>query len=125
MQRVTMRRYDTPRAAVVALLREDVDVLYEVPSDARAMLDSEDSVRTYPYVKPYVVTLGLNHRHPALAARKVRQALNAAVDRAAIIEEDADGFGVPAADLLWREHWAVSHTGDAEAMRPDRERARL
>ncbi|HTU99584.1 MAG TPA: ABC transporter substrate-binding protein, partial [Luteitalea sp.] len=122
--RVTVRRYDTPRAAVAALLREDVDVLYEVPSDARALLSSEDSVQTFPYVKPYVVTLGLNHRHPALAKREVRQALNAAVDRKAIVEEDADGFGEPAADLLWREHWAVSHTADVEAMRPDRDRAR-
>jgi peptide/nickel transport system substrate-binding protein len=124
VERVTLRPFDTPRAAVAALLREDVDVLVEVPSDARTLLASGNGVRTYPYVKPYVVTLALNHRHPALAQRAVRQALNIAVDRDDMIAQDADGFGVPAADLLWREHWAVPHTADAEAVRLDRPRAR-
>jgi peptide/nickel transport system substrate-binding protein len=120
--RVTLRPFETPRAAVAALLREEVDVLVEVPSDARTLLGN--GVQTYPYVKPYVVTLALNHRHPALAQRAVRQALTVAVDRDDVIAQDADGFGVPAADVLWREHWAVPHTADAEAVRLDRPRAR-
>ena len=125
VERVTLRPFETPRAAVAALLREDVDVLVEVPGDARTLLASGNGVRTYPYVKPYVVTLALNHRHPALAQRAVRLALNLAVDRENMIEQDADGSGIPAADVLWREHWAVPHTADAEAVRLDRPRARL
>jgi peptide/nickel transport system substrate-binding protein len=123
IQRVRLRRYDTPRAAVTGLLRGEVDVLYEVPSEARALLAREKSVRSFAHVKPYVVTLGLNHDHPVLAKRAVRQALNAAVDRAALVGEEMEGFGMPAADLLWREHWSSPHTGDAEAIRMDRPRA--
>lgn len=123
IQRVRLRRYDTPRAAVTALLRREVDVLYEVPAEARAQLKRETGVRSFSHVKPYVVTLGLNHDHALLARREVRQALNVAVDRAALVAEEMDGFGIPAADLLWRDHWSAPHTGDAEAIRTDRQRA--
>lgn len=119
---VRLRRYATPRAAVFALLRHEVDVLYDVPSDARALL-AQAGIRSFAHVKPYVVTLGLNHGHAVLARRDVRRALNAAVDRAALVAEEMDGFGIPAADLLWREHWSSPHAGDAEAMRVDRARA--
>lgn len=120
---VRLRRYDTPRAAVAALLRQEVDVLSEVPSEARDLLSQGEGVRRYPYVKPYVVTFGLNHRHRALSKPAVRVALNVAVDRQALIAEELRGFGTPAADIIWREHWAAPHAGDAEAIRVDRARA--
>lgn len=123
IQQVLLRRYDTPRAAVTALLRREVDVLYEVPSEARTLLAKADGVRSFSHVKPYVVTLGLNHQHPVLARRAVRQALNVAIDRAVLVAEEMEGFGIPAADLLWRDHWSAPHTGDAEAIRMDRPRA--
>ncbi len=119
---VALRRYDTPRAAVAALLREEVDVLYEVPNESRDLLEAQDGVQVYPHVKPYVVTLGLNHRHPVLARRRVRLAMNALVDRDAIVKEA--GGGQPAADMLWLQHWSHPHTADAEWLRVDRERAR-
>ncbi len=81
---IQVRRYETPRAAVAALLREDVDVLYEVPSEARGLLAGEDGVQVFPNVKPYVITLGFNHRHPMLRRRDVRLAMNIAVDRQAL-----------------------------------------
>ncbi len=119
---VAFRRYDTPRAAVAALLREEVDVLYEVPNESRALLAAQDGVRIYPHVKPYVVTLGVNHAHPVLARRRVRLALNALVDRHALIREV--GGGEPAADVIWLQHWSHPHTADAEWLRVDRDRAR-
>ncbi len=120
---VRVRRYDTPRAAVAALLREEVDVLYELPAEARTLLPSEEDVRIFPHVKPYVVTLGLNHRHPQLSRRDVRLAMNAAVDREALVAQVSGGVGVPAADMIWHQHWSRPHEGDAAAMRMDRDRA--
>jgi ABC-type transport system substrate-binding protein len=122
IQTVALRRYDTPRAAVAALLREEVDVLYEVPNESRALLAAQHGVQVYPHVKPYVVTLGLNHRHPVLSRRRVRLAMNALVDRAPLVEEA--GGGEPAADLIWLQHWSRPHTADGEALRVDRDRAR-
>lgn len=121
--RIFVRRYDTPRAAVAALLRDEVDVLYEVPNEVRQSLSTEDGVRLIPHVKPYVVTLGLNHRNPILARREVRQAMNAAIDREELIEQVADGVGKPAADILWHQHWSYPHGGDGNVLRVDRARA--
>jgi ABC-type transport system substrate-binding protein len=120
---VQVRRYDTPRAAVAALLREEVDVLYEVPSDARSVLDAEDGVEVFPHVKPYVITLGLNHRHRVLSRREVRLAMNAAIDREALVSQVAGGVGVPAADIIWHQHWSRPHEADAALLRADKARA--
>ncbi len=120
---VQVRRYETPRAAVAALLREEVDVLYEVPSDTRSVLKAEDGVQVFPHVKPYVITLGLNHRHPVLARRGVRLAMNAAIDREALVAQVAGGVGVPAADIIWHQHWSRPHEADAAVLRADKDRA--
>lgn len=124
IERIDVTRYDTPRAAVAALLRDEVDVLYEVPSDYRAMLAADGDVRLFRHVKPYVVTLGLNHRHPVLARREVRLAMNAAVDRRALVAAVAGGVGVPAADPLWHQHWARPHADDERLLRHDPAAAR-
>lgn len=120
---VHVRRFDTQRAAVAALLREEVDVLYEVPSETRDLLAAEDGVHVFPHVKPYVITFGVNHRHPILARREVRLAMNAAIDREALIAQVSGGVGIPAADVIWHQHWSRPHGSDAEMMRVDRERA--
>jgi len=120
---IQVRRYETPRAAVAALLREDVDVLYEVPSEARGLLAREEGVQVFPNVKPYVITLGFNHRHPILRRRDVRVAMNIAVDRAALVAQVAGGVGIPAADMLWHQHWSHPHDDDARAFPLDRHRA--
>ena len=121
---IQVRRYETPRAAVAALLREDVDVLYEVPSEARGLLAKEEGVRLFPNVKPYVITLGFNHRHPILRRRDVRLAMNIAVDRQVLVAQVAGGVGIPAADMLWHQHWSHPHADDKRAFPVDRERAR-
>ena len=123
VQHIKVKRYGTPRAAVTALLRDEVDVLYEVPSDARAHLDAENGVHVFPNVKPYVVTLSLNHRHPVLSRRVVRLAMNAAIDRETLVAQVADGVGIPAADMIWQQHWSRPHDEDAAAIRVDRARA--
>lgn len=120
---VQVRRYETPRAAVAALLREDVDVLYDVPSEARDLLQGEEDVQLFPHVKPYAITLGFNHRHPILARRQVRLAMNAAIDREALIAQVAGGVGTPAADMIWHQHWSRPHGTDAQLTRVDRQRA--
>ena len=120
---IKVRRYDTARAAVAALLRDDVDVLYEVPPESRALLIGEEGVRVFPNVKPYVVTLGFNHKHPVLRKRDVRVAMNIAIDRRVLVAQVAGGIGVPAADMIWHQHWSRPHEDDLRAFPMDRQRA--
>src|SRR5690606_26614524 len=101
----------------------EVDVLYELPDESRNLLASEPGVRIYPHFKPYVVAIGLNHRHPILRNRNVRRAMSLLVDRQALVAEDAGGSSVPAIDPISLQHWTRPHTADAEALRVDPERA--
>ena len=58
------------------------------------------------YLRAYVTALAFNATHPVLGRKAVRQALNFAVDRAAVIDGAVGGRGVPATDHIWPNHWA-------------------
>jgi peptide/nickel transport system substrate-binding protein len=106
IERVELNAFPTVRNAWTALMRGEVDFLYEVGADAAEFVDGESSVQTFTFLRPYTLTLGFNMRHPALKSREVRQSLNRAVDRDAIIKAAFRGRGRPAQDPIWPHHWA-------------------
>jgi ABC-type transport system substrate-binding protein len=105
--RIAFRHYDSPRAAWSALLRNDIDFLYEVSDEARAFLERAPGIQVRSFIRPYVLTLGLNNRHPILRHTSVRRALNYAVDRQALLEKDYGGRGLAATGHAWPFHWAA------------------
>lgn len=105
--RVVFRRYDSPRSAWAALLRDEIDLLHQVSGDARPFLEREPGIEVRPFLRPFVLTLGLNVAHPALRSTKVRLALNHAVDRQEILEGDLGGHGEIATGPVSLRHWAA------------------
>jgi peptide/nickel transport system substrate-binding protein len=105
--RITFRHYDSPRAAWAALLRNDIDFLYEVSDEARSFLERAPGIHVSSFIRPYVLTLGLNNRHPVLRHTSVRRALNYAVNRQALLEKDYGGRGLVATGHAWPFHWAA------------------
>ena len=96
LRRVTMRFISDPAAQVAALLSGDVDLFPRV-SAARSLKQFESN-------KKYQVLIGgsraktivaINHKRKPLDDVRVRRAIAAAIDRKAVIEGAADGFGVP------------------------------
>lgn len=96
LRRVTMRFISDPAAQVAALLSGDVDVFPRV-SAAR-------SLKAFEANKKYQVLVGgsraktilaINHKRKPLDDVRVRRAIAAAIDRQAVIQGAADGFGVP------------------------------
>jgi peptide/nickel transport system substrate-binding protein len=96
MRRVTVRFIGDPAAQVAALLSGDVDVFPRVAA-ARSLKQFEGN-------KKYQVLIGgsraktivaINNKRKPLDDVLVRQAIAAAIDRKAVIEGAADGFGVP------------------------------
>ncbi len=96
LRRVTMRFISDPAAQVAALLSGDVDLFPRV-SAARSLKQFESN-------KKYQVLIGgsraktivaINHKRKPLDDVRVRRAIAAAIDREAVIEGAADGFGVP------------------------------
>jgi ABC-type transport system substrate-binding protein len=73
--------YASARAAWAALLRNDADMVYQVPSDALPLLAENPDVQLIDSGPRYVAVLGFQQRHPVLRDVRVRQALNLAIDR--------------------------------------------
>jgi ABC-type transport system substrate-binding protein len=106
LETVTIAEYPSQREAWSAMLRGDVDVLYDVAPQAFEFVKESPDTHVASFLRPYVMALTFNQAHPVLRRREVRRALNQAIDRAAVIDAAVGGRGVPAADHLWPYHWA-------------------
>jgi peptide/nickel transport system substrate-binding protein len=120
IERVQIKEYPTQRAAWTALLRGEIDFLHDVSKDAVDFVDVGSSVRTYSFLRPYYDAIVFNQRHPVLAKREVRQALNLAVDKAAVLNSALRKHGEVAYDPIWPFHWAYVRTQPEASYSPDR-----
>jgi peptide/nickel transport system substrate-binding protein len=102
---VDIRRYPSGRSAWSAMMRGELDVLYEVSPDALEFIEQSSQAQLKSFLRPYVHMLGLNMRHPILRDRQVRVAMNTAVNRDDLIKAIIRGHGVPAVGYLWPRHW--------------------
>jgi ABC-type transport system substrate-binding protein len=98
--------YATQRGAWAALMRGDIDMLYEVSRDAVDFVSAESRVRTYTFARPYYIALAFNVRHPILKNVAVRKAINEALDRATLVHDGLNDRGSRADGPIWPEHWA-------------------
>ena len=97
LQRVTMRFISDPAAQVAALLSGDVDVFPRVAA-VRALQQFKAGPKKYQVLiggSRAKAILAINNKRKPLDDVRVRRAIAAAIDRPAVIEGAADGFGVP------------------------------
>lgn len=121
VEAVGLHRYEDQRSAWAALMRGEVDVLYEVSPEAREFIDSESSVSVSAFLRPYTYLLAFNLNHGPFKDKRVRRALNLAVDRDEIVRTALKGHGAVAFDHLWPRSWAV--TSERSVYAPDRREA--
>jgi peptide/nickel transport system substrate-binding protein len=100
--------YRTQRNAWAALMRGDIDMLYEVSRDSAEFVQAESAVRTYSFPRPYYILIAFNMRHPVLRNVEVRRAINEALDREALVRDGMRGQGAPADGPIPPQHWAYS-----------------
>ncbi len=96
LRRVTMRFISDPAAQVAALLSGDVDLFPRVAA-ARSLQQFQSNRRFQVLVggSRAKTILAINNKRKPLDDVRVRRAIAAAIDRQAVIEGAADGFGVP------------------------------
>ncbi|WP_077036865.1 ABC transporter substrate-binding protein [Pelomonas sp. KK5] len=94
--RVSFRFIGDPAAQVAALLSGDVDA-FPRAAVARSLDQFKADPRFQVIRNPSraKTILAINHKRKPLDDIRVRQAIAAAIDRKAVIEAAADGFGVP------------------------------
>jgi len=104
---VQIQAYPSVRAAWAELLRNRLDMLYEVGFDALDSLESSRRIAVFTYVRHYQYLLVLNNSSPALKDKSVRGALNMAIDRQELIQQALRGHGVPSTGPLSSRYWAL------------------
>ena len=105
LDRVVVRAYPTLRTAWASLMRQEIDVLWDLSRDAVEFAGSSD-VALYSYLRQYVYLIAFNGARPRFGPTPVRRALNAALDREALLRDVLRGQGVAASGPLWPQHWA-------------------
>ena len=95
--RVQFRFISEPAAQVAALLAGDVDVFPRVAA-ARALAQFKAQPRRFQVITASSrakTILAINHQRAPLGDARVRRAIAMAIDRKAVIQASADGYGVP------------------------------
>lgn len=125
ISQVVVRTYETPRASYAAMMRGEIDYLYEVNRDAVDFLEAGTSIQTFSFPRPYYIPIIFNIKHPILGKRVVRQAINEAIDRGKIIRTALNNRGQPADGPIWPYHWAYHSATSTYTYNPDAARLRL
>jgi peptide/nickel transport system substrate-binding protein len=105
---IDVSKYSTQRSAWTAMMRGDIDMLYEVSRDSTEFVQAESTVHTYSFLRPYYIPLVFNVRNTFLRNIEVRRAINEALDRATLINDGMRGQGIPADGPVWPKHWAYA-----------------
>lgn len=105
--RIRIREYPSPRSAWGAMLRGEIDFLYDVAPEAHEFVEQSSTTFVATFLRPFVTAVVFNQAHPVLRQRDVRLALNAGVNRTEVLRGVFQNRGFPATDHLWPKHWAV------------------
>ncbi len=106
IDRIVVSVYPNTRSAWADMLRDRIDVLYEVGVDALDSLTGTARASVFTHVRHYQHVLVFNTTNGPLRSREVRRALNQAIDRADLIQSAFGGRAVASSGLVWPEHWA-------------------
>jgi peptide/nickel transport system substrate-binding protein len=107
IKRVRVETFPSIRSAWADMLRDRIDMLYEVGPEALPSLENASTITVFTYTRPYQFVLIFNSRAPALASATVRRALNAAVNRDELVRNALNGYGVASDGPVWPKHWAL------------------
>jgi peptide/nickel transport system substrate-binding protein len=119
---IEISRFDSQRAAWAAMMRGEINLLYDVSGDAVEFVQAESTVHTFSFARAYYHALVFNNSRPPFTDRQVRRALNLAVDRQQIVQTALKGLGQPTDNPIWPYHWA--YPTDLPSYSYDREGAR-
>ena len=125
IDRIRWKVYPTVRTAWAAMMRGEIDFLYEVGQDIQEFIQGESSVAVFPFLRNYVYAVALNSKREVFKDWRVRRALNHSVDRDAIVAQGFKGHATPASGTTWPQHWAYDSTVPGYSYEPARAAALL
>lgn len=106
------------------MLAGGLDLIVEVPPDTVDLFRSESRFRVYEQTGPHLWFLILNTRIPPFADRRMRQAVNYAVDKQALVDSVLQGTaGVAAGPIPRAFRWAYNEEVEPYPHDPAKARA--
>jgi ABC-type transport system substrate-binding protein len=84
-------------------------MVYDVPADAIDFIRNDD-VQVISVPRWYQFLIAFNSARSPFHSRPVRQALNLAVDRQALIDGVLNGRGLPSSGPVWPRNWAYDNS---------------
>lgn len=118
IDRIVVTSYPTVRAAWAEMLRNNIDMLYEVGTDAISSMQQATSVSMFSFTRPYQYVVVLNVRSPKLRSPAIRRALNSAINTTEIVRDAFDGHAIAASGLVWPQNWALGQNADKTSFAP-------
>jgi peptide/nickel transport system substrate-binding protein len=125
IDRIVWRAYPTVRTAWAAMMRGEIDLLYEVGPEVREFIEPEASVRVFPFLRNYNFAVVLNSKKTPFDKPEVRRALNYAINRTHLVENALHGNGQKASGPVWPLHWAYDKSVPGYEYDPSRSIALL
>jgi peptide/nickel transport system substrate-binding protein len=107
ISRIQLKTYPSVRTAWAELLRDNIDMVYEVGLDELDSLQAATTINVFSFTRRYQYVVILNSKNPSLRAAAIRRALNNAIDRPALVRDAMGGHGVPSSGPVWPSHWAA------------------
>jgi peptide/nickel transport system substrate-binding protein len=115
---IDVTTYPTVRAAWAEMLRDRIDMLWEVGPDAVDSMTSSSSVAMFTYTRRYQFALAFNPSARAVRSKDVRSGLNAAIDRERLVKSALNGHGTASVGMIWPQHWALQSNRPKPAFDP-------
>lgn len=103
---VHVQTYPSIRTAWAEMLRDNLDMLWEVGPTALDSIQHSSNTSVFTFTRRYQHVIAFNPQAPALARREVRQALNFAIDRSSIVRSALNDYGIASSGPVWPRHWA-------------------
>lgn len=126
LQAVVFRPITDANTRVAEMLSGGVDVMVEVPPDNLAMFRDDPQFDVHEQAGPHLWFLILNTREGPMADRRVRQAVNYAIDKTTLVENVLSGTAeVAAGPTPPAFAWAYNEALEPYPFDPDKARALL
>ena len=121
IEHIVLTSYPSARTAWAELLRGNLDMLYETNIDALDSLQASNDVSVFSFVRHYQYMILFGPRLAAPGSADIRRALNAAIDRDALVRDALNSHGVASTGPVSERNWAL--TADAPRLKFRRELA--
>ena len=107
---IHVENFPAVRTAWAKLLRDELDMLWEVGPDALSSLEHSGNVAVFTFTRRYQYVLAFNTASGPVRAPQLRRALNMAIDRTKLVATALNGHGVPSSSPIWPRYWALEPT---------------